>query len=75
MPIIYKTDVLEALKVAGYSSYKLRQEKVIGERQLQQIREGSIVSPACLDKLCTLLDCQPGDLLEHVPEDTNRRGQ
>lgn len=68
MPIVYKIDVLEALKAKGYSSYKLRQEKVIGQRQLQQIREGSIVSPLMLDTLCTLLDCQPGDLLEHVKE-------
>lgn len=68
MPIVYKKDVLEALKVKGWSSYKLRQEKIMGEGTLQQIREGSVVSPAVLDKLCTLLDCQPGDLLEHVKE-------
>lgn len=69
MPIVYKKDVLEALKAKGWSSYKLRQEKVIGQRQLQQIREGCMASPQLLDKLCTLLDCQPGDLLEHVKDD------
>lgn len=68
MPIVYKIDVLAALKAKGYSSYKLRQMKVMGEGAIQQIREGSIVSPACLDKLCTLLDCQPGDLLAHERE-------
>lgn len=68
MPIVYKIDVLAALKDKGYSSYKLRQEKIMGEGFIQQIRGGVIVSPACLDKLCTLLECQPGDLLEHVRE-------
>lgn len=68
MPIVYKIDVLAALKAKGYSSYKLRQMKVMGEGAIQQIREGVIVSPACLDKLCTLLDCQPGDLLAHERE-------
>lgn len=31
MPIKYKIDVLEALKAAGYTTYKLRQEKILGE--------------------------------------------
>ena len=35
---------------------------------MQQIRQGEIVSTACLDKLCALLECQPGDILEYVPE-------
>lgn len=61
----YKVDVLQALKAKGFTSYRLRQEKLIGERQLQQVREGVIVSPACLDKLCELLECQPGDLIEY----------
>lgn len=68
MALYYKKDVLEALKAKGYSSYKLRADKIIGERQLQQIRKGVIVSPACLDKLCSLLGCQPGDLIGHRPD-------
>lgn len=64
----YKTDVLAALKSKGYTTYRLRRDKVIGERQLQQLREGELVSLACLDKLCALLDCQPGDLMEYVPD-------
>lgn len=64
----YKVDVLQALKAKGFTSYRLRQEKLIGERQLQQVREGVIVSPACLDKLCELLECQPGNLIEYKPQ-------
>jgi len=65
--LAYKIDVLQALKEKGYTSYKLRTEKLIGERQVQQLREGVIVSPAVLDKLCKLLECQPGDIIEHRP--------
>ena len=32
MPIRYKLDILEALKQAGYSTYRLRKEKILGER-------------------------------------------
>ena len=73
MGIIYKIDILKKLKEKGYTSYVLmNKEKMgdcyIGQRQIQQIRDGEIVSNACLDKLCKLLDCQPGDILEYVEE-------
>ncbi len=68
MPIKYKIDVLAALKEAGYSSYKLRQEKIFGERTIQKIRSGEIVTADNLAKLCELQHCQPGDILEYVEE-------
>ena len=68
MAITYKIDILEALKQRGYTSYQLRKEKIIGERQIQQIRNGEIVSVACLDKLCRLLNCQPGDLIQYTAD-------
>lgn len=71
MPIKYKIDIIEALKEQGFTSYRIRKEKIIGERQMQQIRDGEIVSIACLTKLCELLNCQPGDILEYVPDEEN----
>jgi len=68
MPIRYKIDVLTALKEAGYSTYKLRQMKIFGERNIQKIREGEIVNADNLSKICELLHCQPGDLMEYVEE-------
>ena len=68
MPITYKIDVLAALKEKGYTTYKLRKEKLLGESKIQQLRNGEIVSWATIDTLCTLLDCQPGDLVEHHKE-------
>ncbi len=68
MPVKYKIDVLAALKDAGYSTYKLRKEKLIGESVLQQIREGVPVSWTNLSRICSLLNCQPGDILEYVDE-------
>ena len=62
-------NVMEALKEKGYTSYRIRQEKLIGESQLQKIRSGEIASKETLNTLCRLLECQPGDLLEYVPED------
>ena len=66
MALRYKIDIMEALKNSGYTSYKMRKDKIIGERQLHQIRNGEIVSNAMLNKLCELLNCQPGDIIEYV---------
>lgn len=64
MPIKYKIDILAALKTKGYSTYKLRKEKLFGERTIQKIREGEIVNTDNLALICKLLECQPGDILE-----------
>ena len=68
MPIKYKIDVLSALKSAGYSTYKLRKEKLFGERTIQKIRAGEIVNAENLSLICKLLNCQPGDILEYLDE-------
>ena len=65
MPIRYKLDILEALKQAGYSTYRLRKEKILGERVIQQLRNGEIVSWKTIETICDLLNCQPGDLVEY----------
>ena len=70
MPIQYKVNVVEKLKEAGYSTYRIRNEKIIGERALQQLRQGELVSWAVLEKICELLDCEPGDLLRRSQEET-----
>ena len=70
MAIKYKIDVMGALKDKGYTSTRIRNEKIIGQSYLQQIRHGEIVSWKTIDTLCKLLNCQPGDILEYVPDDT-----
>ena len=69
MAIRYKVDIMAELKKKGYSSTRIREEKLIGQSYLQQIRHGEMVSWKTIDTLCALLGCQPGDLVEFVPED------
>lgn len=68
MPIKYKIDIIAALKAAGYSTYKIRKEKIMSESTLQKFRNGEIVTADNMAIVCRLLDCQPGDILEYVPE-------
>lgn len=65
--LVYKIDVLKSLKEHGYSSYVLRGGEVLSSATQQKIRRGEIVNAANLEKLCEMLQCQPGDILEYVP--------
>lgn len=69
MAIQYKADVLALLKAAGYPSTRIRAEKLLGQSYVQQLRKGELISWAALNTVCRLLDCQPGDLLEYVPDE------
>lgn len=68
MAIRYKVDVMAQLKKKGYTSSKIREEKLIGQSYLQQLRHGELVSWKTIDTLCALLESQPGDLLEYVSD-------
>lgn len=70
MPIVYKVDILAALKQKGISAYRMRKNKIMGEATIQQLRENQLTSWETMSKICGMLDCQPGDLLEYVPEPT-----
>lgn len=65
----YKIDVLAILKKRGYSQYRLRTEKILGGADLEKLRNGLPLGILGLDTLCGLLKCQPGRILEWVPDE------
>ena len=67
--IRYKINIIDALKANGFSTYKIRQEKIFGQATLQKFRQEEHVSWDNINTLCTLLDCQPGDILEYIPDE------
>ena len=71
--IQYKIDVLQALKEAGYSTYRLQKEKLISAGTVQKIREGdATLLIDTVNVICDILECQPGDLLEWVPDEEEK---
>lgn len=68
MPIVYKIDVLATLKEAGFNTNRIRKEKLLSEGVLQSLREKKYISMENLSRICSLLDCQPSDLIEFVKE-------
>ncbi|MBS5724634.1 MAG: helix-turn-helix transcriptional regulator [Clostridiales bacterium] len=72
MPVIYKIDVISALKEKGFNTNTLRKEKLLAEGVIQALREKKPISWANIEKLCKLLHCQPGDIMEYVEEGSER---
>lgn len=68
MAIKYKINVIRALKDAGYSTYRLRKEKLLGEATIQKLRNDELVSWDNISTICELLNCQPGDLIKYLSE-------
>lgn len=60
--IVYN-NILDKLKEAGYTTYRLRKEKILPDSIVQRLRDGRPITTDTLDTICTLLNCQPGDLI------------
>lgn len=63
MPLKYKINVLQALKDAGYSTYKLQKENLLSQSTVQKLRDGQPISWKNIETICKLLRCQPSDIL------------
>lgn len=65
--IVYR-HILEQLKAAGWSTYRLQKEKIIPNSVIIRIRAGLPITTATVDKICELLNCQPNDIMEYKEE-------
>ena len=68
----YKIDVLKALSDRGYTSTRMRKEKILSEATMQNIRKGKGITTDTLNTICIILRCQPSDILEIVPTDEEK---
>lgn len=75
MPLQYKVNVLTELKNKGYNTNRIRTEALLSQSTLQKLREGKGVSWDNIETLCRLIECQPGELIEYLPDtgDTKNR--
>ena len=66
----YKMNILLELKNAGYTSTRIRRERIMAESTLQRLRTGNTsINVESLAPVCRILHCQPGDILEWVEDE------
>lgn len=68
----YKIDILKELSNRGYTSTRLRKEKIISEGTMQHIRNGKGITTDTLNTICIILRCQPSDIIEITPTDEEK---
>lgn len=68
----YKVDILKELSNKGYTSTKLRNEKIISEGSMAHIRAGRGISIDTLNIICLILRVQPSDIIEVIPTDEEK---
>ena len=70
MPIVVQLDVMLAKRKV--KSKALAEYVGITEVNMSLLKQGKVkgVRFETLEKICAYLDCQPGDLLVYVPDDT-----
>ena len=55
------------LKEKGISTYQLRQNGV-SPTIINKLVHGNNVNTSTLEYFCRLLNCQPGDIMEYIPD-------
>lgn len=62
--------LLVLLKEKEINLYHLKRDKIIGTATLDKIRKGEgHIDTRSINSLCKYLSCQPGDIMEYVPDE------
>lgn len=61
--------LIALLEKKGYTTYKIRQDNIMSQSAWQKIRTGTgHIDTRTIEKLCHILGCQPGDIMEYEEE-------
>ena len=69
MPIVYDK-MIKLMNERGITSYTCKRDNIIGQATYKKIKEGGDIDTRTIAKMCEVLNCQPGDLLEYVSDDS-----
>lgn len=65
--IVYK-DILEKLADRGWTQNKLHRQRLLSGSTISRLKDGRPITTDSIDVVCKLCECQPGDILEYVPD-------
>ncbi len=75
MPIIVNLDVMMAKRKISLNELSERVDLTLSNLSILKTGKAKAIRFSTLDAICKALDCQPGDILEHVYDEqktTNR---
>ena len=66
MPIIVNLDVMMAKRKISLNELSERVDLTLSNLSILKTGKAKAIRFSTLDAICKVLDCQPGDILEHV---------
>ena len=69
MPIMVNLDVMMAKRKMSLSELAQRVDLTLANPSVRKNNHAKAVRFTTLEAICKALDCQPGDILEYVPEE------
>lgn len=72
MPIVVNLDVMLAKRKMSLSQLSEQVDVTIANLSVLKTNKAKAVRFSTLEAICKALDCQPGDILEFVPEEGDR---
>ena len=67
MAIVYHK-LMRLLAERQISFYRLKKSANIADGTLSRLRHNHSVSMATIDRICRVLQCQPGDLMDYIED-------
>ncbi|MBM6869505.1 helix-turn-helix transcriptional regulator [Pseudoflavonifractor phocaeensis] len=68
MPILVNLDVMMAKRKMSLSELSAKVDITLANLSILKNNKAKAVRFSTLEAICKALDCQPGDLLEYVPD-------
>lgn len=65
--LIFKNP-LKLLSDKGWSTYRIIKEKQLPSGTIDRLRKGKPITTDTVEVICRLCECQPNDIMEHVPD-------
>ena len=63
--------LLNMLNEMGVTGTTFKKNHVISQRTYTSIKSGQDITTKSISALCAFLNCQPGDILEYIPDETD----
>ncbi len=59
-------------KERGITTYRIRKDNLISQSSLTKMKNGGNIDTKTLERICAVLQCQPGDIMEYIPDDADK---
>lgn len=70
--IKYRIDVMKELKKRGYDSKRIKDNGILSQGTITNIKKGGHINTETLNRLCLILRLSPSDIIEVFPTDEEK---